>query len=100
MGGGGRREQGIGVRQPVLLGQQRGVLAFTGADLLDVSQGPAQFGGFGGPLPRPAGQLVKLGPDVPVPVIGPLVVGQHGVQGRPGEPVQRLALPARLSSCC
>ena len=85
--------QRVGVRQPLLLGQQVGVLAAGRLDPLDLLQAAAQLGGFPGALLGPRGELGQLGPDLPVPLVGPLVVGEHGGVRGPGEPVERVALP-------
>ena len=95
MGRGRGRVQRVRVREPVFLGQQLGVLAFRGPGPLDLGQAAAQILGLGRPLPGRPGQLVELGPDLAVPLVGPLIVGEDGVQLRPGVPVQGLALPAR-----
>ena len=89
------RMQRVRVREPVFLGQQQGVLALGGLGPLDLGQAAPQILGLGRPLTGRPGQLVEVGPDLAVPLVGPLVVGEDGVQLRPGEPVERLALPAR-----
>ena len=90
-----RAVQRVRVGQPVLLGAQLGVLAVGRLDPLDLGQPAAQVLGLGDPLPGLAGQLGQLGLHLPVPLVGPLVVGGHGGQARSGETVQRLPLAAR-----
>ena len=87
--------QRVRVREPVLLGQQLGVLALGRLRPLDLGQAAPQVLGLGRPLTGRPGQLVEFRPDLPVTLVGPLVVGEHGVQRGPGEPVERLPLPAR-----
>ncbi len=89
---GRRGVQRVGVTEPLLLGQQRGVLARDRRHPLDLVQRAPQVFRLGRPFPRPRGQLGQLGLHLPVPGVGALVVGHDGGQGRAGELVQRLPL--------
>ena len=88
------RVQRVGVRQPLLLRDELDVLALGGLGVLDLRHAVAQVLGLAGTLPRHRRELVQLGLDLRVPVMGPLVGGQHLRELRPGKPVKRLPLPA------
>ena len=97
---GGRRVQRVGIGQPLVLGQQRRILAGHRGGRLDLGRAEPQRLGLGRPLPLGAGQRVQLGPDRLMPREHPAVVRQQRGQLRAAEPVQRLPLPAGRSSCC
>ena len=92
---GGRGVQRISVRQPFLFGQQFQVLADRRLRLLDLGEAATEILG----LPRPAGgqggELLQLRPDVAVPLVDALIVGQQRRQPGTAETVERLALAAR-----
>ncbi len=96
VGGRGRRVQRVGVRKPLLLGEQLDVLAVGGLRLLDLGQAVSQVLSLPLPLPGLRGQLVELAADLTVPLVGTLVAGQQRGEVGSGEAVQRLALPAGL----
>ena len=96
MRGRGRGVQRVRVREPLLLGEQLDVLAVGGLRLLDLGQAAAQVVCLPFPLPRLRGQLVEFCAHVAVPLVHPLIAGQQRREIRPGEPVERLALPAGL----
>ena len=87
--------QRVRVREPVLLRQQDGVLPLGGLQPLDLGHAAPQVFRFLSALPGQPGQLRQLTADLAMPLVGPLVVAEHGGQFRAGEPVQRLALPGR-----
>ena len=79
--------------EPLLLGQQRRVLALGRLDPLDLGQRPLQVLGLPRPFPRAGGQLAQFGEHLPVAGIGALVVGQDRGERRAGELVERFPLP-------
>ena len=93
--GGGRRVQRVGVRQLLLLGQQRRVLARHRATA-STSASPSRSVSASASRSRSAGQRLELLPDRAVPVVHPPVVGQGGAQFRAAEPVQRVPRPPGL----
>ena len=94
--GGGGGVQPVGVGQPLLLGPERGGLARDRVELLDLDQPGPELGRLGGSLAGLGGDLGQLGPRLPVPVVGPLVVRQDLGQHRARELVERFPLPSGL----
>ena len=91
---GRRGPERLGVAEPFLLREEQDVLARHRVECFDLLQGPAEVFGFGDPLTGHLGQLGQLGLDLPVPLVGTLIFGQHVSQLGSGEGVQRLPLPA------
>ena len=86
--------QRVRVGEPLLLGQQRRVLALGRLGLLDLGQRPLQILGLLRPFAGLGGQPVQFGVHLPVPGVGALVVAENRLERRAGELIKRLPLPA------